>query len=258
MSGRPAPASRFPIPAIHSRFREYPASRSSLRAGHADIRRSGGSRQACPLMKERQWRILRYLTLLSIQACVLLSVVHSLDASAFLRATPKNAVAAPDAAPAAPASGAGHLARRTLDESDIHDPDNPDAARLQRIDEATRNLPYEANGFPDWMRALNEGLIRPRSDLRGTQEMEVLDLDIIMKNTKEMPHVRFPHRSHTRWLACANCHPAPFASIAGSTRIRMSDIFRGQYCGMCHDRVAFITFFSCSRCHSEAPPVQGN
>jgi c(7)-type cytochrome triheme protein len=208
-------------------------------------------------MNGRQWRIQRCLALLSIPVGALLGVVHSLDASAFLRATPKSAVAAPDAAPDAPRPDAGHDARRILDESDVHDPDNPEAARLQRIGEATRDLPYDATGFPDWMRALSEGLIQPRSDLRGTQGMEVLDLDIIMKNTKEMPHVRFPHRSHTLWLACANCHPAPFASIAGSTHIRMSDIFRGQYCGMCHDRVAFITFFSCNRCHSESPPAQG-
>ena len=28
------------------------------------------------------------------------------------------------------------------------------------------------------------------------------------------------------------------------------DIFRGRYCGVCHDRVAFVTFFSCDRCHA--------
>jgi hypothetical protein len=37
----------------------------------------------------------------------------------------------------------------------------------------------------------------------------------------------------------------------------MADIFRGQYCGMCHDRVAFITFFSCMRCHSVPQPAAG-
>lgn len=100
------------------------------------------------------------------------------------------------------------------------------------------------------MKALNEGLIKPRSKLSGGETMEVLDLDVIMRNTKEMPFVKFPHRSHTLWLACANCHPDPFPAKAGATAIRMADIFRGQFCGKCHDRVAFITFFSCVRCHS--------
>jgi c(7)-type cytochrome triheme protein len=75
-----------------------------------------------------------------------------------------------------------------------------------------------------------------------------------MKNTKEMPFVRFPHYAHTLWLDCSNCHPAPFEPRSGSTSITMADIFRGKYCGMCHDRVAFITFFSCQRCHSVPQP----
>jgi c(7)-type cytochrome triheme protein len=141
-------------------------------------------------------------------------------------------------------------ARRAIDGVEFLDNNNPDRQRLQRIDEATRHLPYDANGFPDWMRALKAGLIKPRSSLQGNAPMEVLDLDIIMRNTKEMPFVKFPHRSHTEWLTCSNCHPDPFPTKAGGTEIRMINIFRGQYCGKCHDRVAFITFFSCDRCHS--------
>ena len=72
-----------------------------------------------------------------------------------------------------------------------------------------------------------------------------------MRNTKEMPFVKFPHRSHTEWLACANCHPDPFPTKAGSSEIRMANIFRGQFCGKCHDRVAFVTFFSYQHCHSQ-------
>lgn len=141
-------------------------------------------------------------------------------------------------------------ARRAIEASPLLDPDNPDYGRLQNVVEATRHMPYDANQFPDWMKALNEGLIQPRAGLTGNEKMQVLDLDIIMRNTKEMPFVRFPHRSHTQWLACSNCHPTPFKEQAGSSQIRMADIFRGKFCGMCHDRVAFITFFSCFRCHS--------
>lgn len=179
-----------------------------------------------------------------------LATGYSLEAIAYLRATPKAALAAPDAPPEQQKPADTHEARRAIDGRILHDPANPDAQRLQNFAEATRNLPHDAAGFPDWMRALREGRITPRSDLSGTGSMEVLDLDVIMKNTREMPHVRFPHRSHTLWLACSNCHPEPFKPQAGSTTIRMADIFRGQYCGQCHDRVAFITFFSCQRCHS--------
>jgi c(7)-type cytochrome triheme protein len=167
---------------------------------------------------------------------------------AFLRpATNQNPQEAPDQS--APSDNTP-VARRAIDDSPLLDPNNPDYGRLQNIGEATRTMPYDANRFPDWMKALNEGLITPRAGLRGNEKMEVLNLDIIMRNTKEMPFVRFPHKSHTLWLACSNCHPAPFKAQAGSSSIKMADIFRGEFCGMCHDRVAFITFFSCQRCHS--------
>lgn len=130
------------------------------------------------------------------------------------------------------------------------DPSNPGLRLLQRYGDAMRDLPMDANGFPDWMKSLNEGKIQPRPGLKPGDSMEVLDLDVLMKNTKEMPNVRFPHRSHTLWLACSNCHPHPFQAKAGSSTIVMADIFRGQFCGMCHDRVAFVTFFSCQRCHN--------
>lgn len=169
---------------------------------------------------------------------------------AFLRVVPTSAASLPDERAAGTAESEAHAARRTIERNDFYDPANPDYRILQRHDDATRNLPKDAVGFPDWMRALSEGAIKPRGDLSGKGKMEVLDLDVIMRNTKEMPHVRFPHRSHTLWLGCGNCHPAPFAAVAGGNQIRMADIFRGQFCGVCHDRVAFVTFYSCNRCHS--------
>lgn len=169
----------------------------------------------------------------------------------YLRPAPK--VVEPSGDQGQKASGSAenaHLARRAIDINSIHDAGNPDGRVLQVYSEATRHLPHDAVGFPDWMRALREGAIKPRTGLTGTESMDVLDLDIIMRNTREMPNVRFPHNSHTMWLTCSNCHPTPFIPMAGANPIRMADIFRGQFCGMCHDRVAFVTFFSCDRCHS--------
>ena len=144
-----------------------------------------------------------------------------------------------------------HPARKAITAVRIHDPHNHDLKHLQNYDAAVAGISKDANGFPDWMRALREGAIKPRSTLSGTDvPSDELNLDIIMKNTKEMPWVRFPHLPHTQWLTCSNCHPHPFEARTNSTKIKMADIFNGQYCGMCHDRVAFISFFSCMRCHS--------
>lgn len=154
-----------------------------------------------------------------------------------------------------------HPARKAITATSFHDPRNQDLRHLQNYDAAVSGIPKDALGFPDWMRALREGTIKPRSTLTGKDvPADELNLDIIMKNTKEMPWVRFPHQPHTMWLTCSNCHPYPFEARTGATKIRMADIFRGQYCGMCHDRVAFVTFFSCMRCHSvpqSAPPAAG-
>jgi len=170
---------------------------------------------------------------------------------AFLKAAPN--VPPVEDAPAAASEAPGtelHPARAALERNPIYDESNPDFSRLQRIDDATRHMKRDVVGFPDWMAALRSGAIAPRAGLSPTDKMNVLDLDVTMKNTKEMPYVRFPHQSHTVWLDCSNCHPVPFVPKAGANSVSMSEIFRGQYCGMCHDRVAFITFFSCDRCHS--------
>lgn len=160
---------------------------------------------------------------------------------------PPEAPAQPSAPAAEPVRDAGPA--KELDE--FYDRDNPAFAQLQRAREALGHLPTDRDGKVDWMAALRSQAITPRQQRDGAPPAQApLDLDVIMRNTRLMPHVRFPHRAHTEWLACSNCHPVPFAEQAGSTAIRMEDIFRGRFCGMCHDRVAFITHRNCDRCHS--------
>ena len=176
--------------------------------------------------------------------------------AAFLRAYPPapQSLQAPARPQASERDVEPNAARRTVETGDFYDSGNPDRGKLQAYSAAVARLPKDANGFPDWMQALREKKIGPKASLLGAGEMRVLQLDVIMRNTKDMPYVRFPHESHTQWLDCGNCHPQPFEPRAGAAKITMTDIFRGRYCGMCHDRVAFITFFSCQRCHSVPRP----
>jgi c(7)-type cytochrome triheme protein len=148
---------------------------------------------------------------------------------------------------AAPAEVGGEAA---VERDEFYDRSNPGYSRLQHAREALGDLPIDQDGRPDWMKALRSQSIAPRQRIDGAPRNAPLDLDVIMRNTKQMPNVRFPHRAHTEWLECANCHPQPFAEKAGSTAIRMEEIFRGRFCGMCHDRVAFVTHRNCYRCHS--------
>ena len=143
-----------------------------------------------------------------------------------------------------------HPARQAIERNPIHDENNPDRHLLQSIDDATRHIAKDKIGFPDWMSAIRSGAIKPLDSIDGKGTMNLLDLDVVMRNTREMPNVKFPHLSHTMWLDCGNCHPKPFLPKVGANAVSMEKIFRGEFCGMCHDRVAFVTFFSCERCHS--------
>lgn len=138
----------------------------------------------------------------------------------------------------------------------VHDTANPDHAKLQAPGDAFSVLPADGRGKPDWMRALREGLIQPRSSVRGSEAMQGLDLDVLMKNTAQMPYVNFPHAAHTQWLACANCHDAVFQPKVGANPTTMPKILAGESCGVCHSKVAFSAMYTCERCHSVPQPGQ--
>lgn len=204
---------------------------------------------------------LRFATVPLIVVGVLAAVIGTPSASermdvAALKPAPSVAPVDDDVPPD-PASTVAeiHPARMALERNPIHDMSNPDYSKLQRIEDAMKGLRRDAIGFPDWMSALRSGAITPRAGLSAEDRMFTFDLNVVMTNTREMPNVLFPHLSHSLWLDCSNCHPSPFIPKVGANQITMSEIFRGRYCGMCHDRVAFITFFSCDRCHSVVPKL---
>ena len=119
----------------------------------------------------------------------------------------------------------GELSARFYDRS------SPSFALLQRPGDAMRGLPADTAGGVDWVQALQQEAIAPRASLAGADRMELLDSDVVMRDTASMPWVLFPHRRHTEWLACSNCHPAPFEPRSGANDIRMDDILRGRRCG---------------------------
>jgi c(7)-type cytochrome triheme protein len=135
-------------------------------------------------------------------------------------------------------------------EDGIHDPTNDAVKVLQEPAEAMANFPRDNAGLIDWVKALDQGLINPRKGLHGEEEMFATDFDVIFKKTGSMPFVRFPHRPHTEWLTCRNCHPKIFLPQKGGNPITMSGIIQGNYCGVCHGKVAFPPTKNCGRCHS--------
>jgi c(7)-type cytochrome triheme protein len=132
----------------------------------------------------------------------------------------------------------------------IHDPAGPAIGVLQEPREALSVLPPDTVGNQvSWVQALEKGHIKPRAYVRVPVDSPTRDTDVILRNTGEMPMVKFPHRQHTAWLDCGSCHDEIFGREAGKTKINMSMILRGEKCGLCHGAVSF-PLTECVRCHS--------
>jgi len=65
------------------------------------------------------------------------------------------------------------------------------------------------------MKALDEGFIKPRTNILPETKVNLRTTDVLLKRTGEMNLVRFPHRQHTAWLDCSNCHDHLFERKAG-------------------------------------------
>lgn len=154
----------------------------------------------------------------------------------------------------APAIAADPSAWDTLRKDGIHDPRGPGIKLLQQPGEALSKLaPDTAGNQVRWLEALEKGQINPRDSVRPGTKVRVLDLDILMNLKGGMPIVLFPHRRHTLWLDCANCHEDLFKSRIGANDISMNQILQGEQCGLCHGAVAF-PLTECNRCHSVPRP----
>jgi c(7)-type cytochrome triheme protein len=132
----------------------------------------------------------------------------------------------------------------------IHDPKSPALRALQEPAEALSRLPTDSVGNQvNWVEALEQGRINPRTNIRPETKIRVLDTDILLNLRGGTPIVRFPHRQHTLWLDCSNCHEHLFKSQAGANKLSMQKILQGEQCGVCHGAVAF-PLTKCGRCHN--------
>lgn len=133
----------------------------------------------------------------------------------------------------------------------IHDPANDGTHALQAPAASFRTLPRGNSGNRvDWVAALKGG-INPRWNLTDANAQPlVMDLNIVREVKGSMPDVVYPHKQHTEWLDCSNCHPAIFVPQKGANQISMAAILLGRACGVCHGKVAFPVS-ECRLCHSK-------
>lgn len=144
-----------------------------------------------------------------------------------------------------------------LENDGLHDPSNPAIRYLQDPEQALSVLaPDTAGNKVDWVAAVRQGQLRPRTSLSGKRVPEKHETDIIMSNTLSFPPVRFPHSSHNLWMSCEMCHDDIFKPEIDANPITMGKILDGEYCGICHGAVAF-PLTECNRCHSETGDWKG-
>jgi c(7)-type cytochrome triheme protein len=137
-------------------------------------------------------------------------------------------------------------------ESGIHDPTNDMTLQLQPPSTAFVDMPKSlAGNHVDWVKSLDSKAITPRWDRNDPAAAAVvMDLNIVREVKGSMPDVVYPHKQHTEWLDCSNCHPAIFIPQKGANQISMASILLGQKCGVCHGKVAFPVS-ECRLCHSK-------
>lgn len=118
---------------------------------------------------------------------------------------------------------------------------------------ALRGLPKDAFGEVNWTASVVGGYIAPRPSLDpNVADDPPLSLNIFIEaKVPLMANVIFPHSIHTYWLSCKTCHPKIFIPEAGANPISMEEIFKGEWCGRCHNKVAFPFWprENCNRCH---------
>lgn len=149
---------------------------------------------------------------------------------------------------------AGAAQWQPLRKDGLHDPSSPAIRQLQQPAEALSKLPRDTTGnLVRWVEAMEKGYIEPRTNIYPETKVQVLDQDILMNLKGGMPIVRFPHRAHTLWLDCGNCHDQLFKAQTGANRLSMMAILQGEQCGVCHGAVAF-PLTECNRCHSVPRP----
>lgn len=144
-------------------------------------------------------------------------------------------------------------------EDGIHDAANDGTLALQPPLASFQDLPRSnAGNRVDWVKSMRENRIAPRADrLDDKVQPMIMDLNIVREVKGSMPDVVYPHKQHTEWLDCSNCHPAIFKPQKGANQISMASILLGEACGVCHGKVAFPVS-ECRLCHSKAKPMAAN
>lgn len=114
-------------------------------------------------------------------------------------------------------------------------------------------FPLDPSGkWIDWEKAEADGMVTPVDVMEGIsvkrRPLPVPKDFSIVSRGGWMPDITFSHKKHADWNGCELCHPDIFDIRRGGTKYSMIRISGGEYCGVCHDKVAFPVG-DCAKCH---------
>ena len=124
----------------------------------------------------------------------------------------------------------------------------------RKFNEFIEGLPKRGAGNGvDWEEAEKKGLIQSVDFLEGVSIRRTplkMGMEIAIESRGTwMSDVVFSHKKHSLWNGCEVCHPEIFPSTKkGEVKFSMYQISNGEYCGVCHVKVAF-PLVECQRCH---------
>ncbi len=116
-------------------------------------------------------------------------------------------------------------------------------------------MPLDKYKFIDWLKLKELNAFKPIPSLDKDTEYKTRDNVIrFVSKSSFLDDVLFGHKVHADWINCSSCHPALFSDTLGGTKIKMTEMSKGRFCGNCHGKVSF-TFADCKRCHNTAKTV---
>ena len=122
---------------------------------------------------------------------------------------------------------------------------------------ASAALPKDKFGLIDWIALVDQKIIDPKESLKpGAPVIPPFDMNVLIPAKGDFVNdVLFPHKAHTYWLKCENCHTGIFIMAKGKNNMTMQGITKGKWCGRCHGKVSF-PLTDCARCHNS--PKKGS
>lgn len=70
-----------------------------------------------------------------------------------------------------------------------------------------------------------------------------------MTYTASAMTVNFSHERHAKLFNCKACHPEIFLMKKGSQKMTMDEMYKGKFCGRCHNGEKAFSSMECQRCH---------